>query len=239
MSTAIPQHVLSAFQIDGIAPVPAGPAWDNGARFDRVVVAPATATAAWSAKVRERFSSPAVRVARPVRATDGRVVVGGFKANDHVEGQVAARVDEAIAAALAFDSVMSGVEAPSVEREDPWAEADRQIWNGFSADDGVGVAHLDFLACCLASGTLPPVLTDIVPSVEARPLGYTAALVLVDALLTESVDDRVVSRWAHVPNLAELARRALEFRELSLRASGSESNISSNIARVRGLLVSA
>lgn len=82
-------------------------------------------------------------------------------------------------------------------------------------------------------------LTDIVPSVEARPLGYTAALVLVDALLTESVDDRVVSRWAHVPNLAELARRALEFRELSLRASGSESNISSNIERVRGLLVPA
>lgn len=235
----IPQHVLSAFQVDGIAPTSAGAAWDWGARYDHVVIAPATATSAWSAKVRERFSSPGVLVARPVRATDGRVVVGGFKANEHLAGETAARADEAIAAALAFDGAMGEVEGPSVDRTDIFAEADRVVWGTDSAAAPRGIAHLDFFACCVFSGTLPPALTDIVPSVEPRPLGYTAALTLVDALLTQSVDDRVISRWAHVPHLRNLALRALEYRLATGAALPARANNSSNSERVRDLLLSA
>ncbi|QPK83720.1 hypothetical protein G7Y29_02655 [Corynebacterium qintianiae] len=235
----IPQHVLAAFQLDGIVPVSAGAAWDHGARFDRVVVAPATATSAWSAKVRERFTSTGVRVARPVRATDGRVVVGGFKANDHIMGDVAARADEAIAAALAFDAAMAGVEAPAVERADSWAEADRAVWEGVPAASAAGVAHLDFFACCVFSGSLPPALTDIVPSAEARPLGYTAALVLVDALLTDAVDDRVLSRWAHIPDVNSLALRALEYRQITSGSASEFVNKRSKFDEVRAQLMSA
>ncbi|SDM14680.1 TIGR02569 family protein [Corynebacterium mycetoides] len=238
----IPEHVLAAFQLDGLTPVQVGAPWDHGARFERVVVAPATSTSAWSAKVRERFSSPGLLVARPVRATDGRVVVGGFKANDFMEGAPAARADEAIAAALAFDTAMADVAPPAVERTDVWAEADRAAWDdwtGSPEQSATGVAHLDFLACCVFSGALPPVLTDIVPSVEPRPLGYTAALALVDALLNNAVDDRVVSRWAHIPDLSSLAGRAVDFREALDDTLPAKSNNSANFARVRDLLVSA
>ena len=235
----IPEHVLSAFQVDGIAPTPLGDAWDRGARFDHVVIAPATATAAWSAKVRERFSSPGLLLARPVRATDGRVVVAGFKANEYIEGEPAARADEAIAAALAYDKAMADVQGPSVERTDPWAEADREVWGTAASGPARCVAHLDFFACCIFSGTLPPALTDVVPSVEPRPTGYTAALTLVDALLTQSVDDRVISRWAHIPHLTDLAGKALEYREATLGELPPGSNAYSNIGRVRDLLMSA
>lgn len=232
----IPGHVLSAFQVDGIAPVKLGAAWDFGARYDRVVVSAATATSAWSAKVRERFTSPGVLVARPVRATDGRVVVGGFRASEFIEGDIAARADEAVAAALAFDEAMAGVDAPTVERTDMWAEADRAVWDAAAPTGRVSVAHLDFFACCLFSGTLPPALTDIVPSAEPRPRGYTAALTLVDALLNEAVDERIVSRWAHIPDLGALALKACEFRELTSASSHSESNVHANLGRVRALV---
>ncbi|AWB83561.1 hypothetical protein [Corynebacterium liangguodongii] len=234
----IPRHVLSAFQVDGINPVAAGPAWDNGVRYARVVIAPATATSAWSAKVRERFSSPALSVARPVRATDGRVVVGGFRANDFVEGELAARADESIAAALAFDDAVAGVEPPAGRREDRWAKADRAAFENEQFDGPVGLAHLDFFSCCIFSGSLPPTLTDIVPSAELRPRGYTAALVLVDALLTSSVDERVIARWAHVPHLRELAACALRYREATVALEPGVSNVSSIFSRVRDLLMS-
>lgn len=233
---AIPGHVLSAFQVEGTSPVELGAAWDFGARYDRVVVSAATATSAWSAKVRERFTSPGVLVARPVRATDGRVVVGGFRASEFIQGDTAARADEAVAAALAFDAAMAGVDAPTVERTDVWAEADRAVWDAVPTPGPVSVAHLDFFACCLFSGTLPPALTDIVPSAEPRPRGYTAALTLVDALLKEAVDERIVSRWAHIPDLQALALRACEFRELTGASTRGQSNASANFERVRALL---
>jgi len=233
----IPEHVLAAFQIQGEVAAPAGPAWDYGARLGRFVVAHAGPTAAWSAKVRERLAPQGLRVARPVRATDGRFVVGGYKASDFAEGDVTSRVDEVIAAALAFDDAMTDVAAPGADRTDRWAEADRAAWQGAETEGPVQVAHADFFHTCIFSGMLPPLLTDIVPTAEPRPVGYTAALVLVDGLLTRSVDELVVSRWAHIAGLPALAMRALDYREILDDAEGS--NMRSNIARVRSLLMSA
>lgn len=233
----IPDHVLAAFQLEGDTPAATGPAWGNGARFGRVVVSRAVPTAAWSAKVRERLSVPGLRVSRPVRATDGRFVVGGFAASDFAEGEVSSRVDEVIAAALAFDEALAGVPAPSVDRTDRWAEADRAAWRGAEMPAAARPAHADFFYSCLFSGTLPPLLTDIAPTAEPRPAGYTAALALVDGLLAHAVDERVVARWAHIPDLPELAGRALDYREIL--DAHEVSNMSSEIARVRSLLVSA
>lgn len=228
----IPQHVLAAFQLEG-AGEPTSPAWDNALRYGRVVVAPASATAAWSGKVRERLAGTVdgLRISRPVRSTDGRLVVGGFAASEFAEGAPAARVDEAVAGALLFDAALERTEPPAAPTQpDAWAEADRHVWAPERWGGEHVVAHLDFLASCLFDASMPPTLAGITPSYEWRPRGYTAALVIVDGLLAGAVDPGVVRRWAHIPHLSELAAKALEFRELA--AAGAHSNARANFARV-------
>lgn len=239
MSAVIPGHVLAAFQVEGNGE-PAGVAWDNGLRFGRVVIAPASPAAAWSGKAREKIAAACegFRVARPVRATDGRLVVGGYAANEFADGAPAARVDEAVAAALRFDDAVRGLEPPAQTggTEDAWAETDRAVWAGETWPGERVVAHVDFLQSCLFDQASPPVLTGVSPSVELRPRGYTAAVVIVDGLLAGAVDERVLTRWAHVPNLPELAAKALEFRERGPQATAPQSNVSAIFERVRNLV---
>ena len=224
----IPEHVVAAFQLEGSGS-PLGAPWDFGRKFGNVVVAPASPTAAWSGKTREKLADtiPGLHVARPVRATDGRLVVGGYCANEFAPGAPAARVDEAMAGALLLDEASAHMPV-------------RASWRDFDGDVPVGglvTAHMDFLACCLFAGKDAPVLSTLVPSVEPRPRGYTAAQVMVDGLLVRAVDEGVIGRWAHVPHLLELAERALKYREITGEATIS--NVRSDISRVRELIVSA
>ncbi|WP_257183287.1 hypothetical protein [Corynebacterium cystitidis] len=236
VSALVPEHVLSAFQAESDRPQALGPAWDHGVLIGTTVFAPATSTSVWSAKVRDKISIDGVRVSRPARATDGRFIVGGYKASDFIEGETACRVDETIAAALRFDDAMAVVEAPPAGRDDHWARADAVAWGDADWDGPVQVCHADFLACTIHAGTLPPALTDIVPTGQLRPHGYTAALVLVDALIVRAVDAAVVDRWAHIPDMAQLTECALRYRE-ALAGEGL-SNESSNFERVWTLLMS-
>lgn len=220
----IPGHVLSAFQLDGRAGIPVGPEWDNGVRFGRVVVSEASDTAAWSGKARDHAGEfgAGIAVSRPVRATDGRLVVGGFKASEFVEGRVLARIDEAVSAALRYDEAMAGVDAPTADRGDAFATAERAVWRDYISQPGDVVAHMDFASCLLFSGDTVPTLTDLVPSSSKRPRGFTAALVIVDGLLAQACNVAVLDRWAHVPGLRELAGYALEYRVACARAAGSD-----------------
>lgn len=238
----IPGHVVAAFQLEGSGS-PVGAPWDFGRKFGNIVVAPASATAAWSGKTREKLadSVTGVHVARPVRATDGRLVVGGFCANEFSPGAPAARVDEAMAGALLLDEALAPFTPLSpAARTGMWADAERAAWRDFdvhTAAGGLVTAHMDFLACCLFSDKHAPVLSTLVPSVEPRPRGYTAAQVMVDGLLLRAVDPGVVGRWAHVPDLLALAERALKYREITGEAT--RANIGSSVGRVRELLMSA
>ena len=238
----IPEHVVAAFQLESSGS-PLGAPWDFGRKFGNVVVAPASPTAAWSGKTREKLADaiPGLHVARPVRATDGRLVVGGYCANEFAPGAPAARVDEAMAGALLLDEALTPFAPPSpASRTGMWADAERASWRDFDGDVPVGglvTAHMDFLACCLFAGKDAPVLSTLVPSVEPRPRGYTAAQVMVDGLLVRAVDEGVIGRWAHVPHLLELAERALKYREITGEATIS--NVRSDISRVRELIVSA
>ena len=58
------------------------------------------ARAAWSAKVRETMFVDGVRLARPVRSTDGRYVVSGWRADTFVVGTPEPRHDEVVSAAV-------------------------------------------------------------------------------------------------------------------------------------------
>lgn len=234
---AVPDHVRTAFQVEGRGE-PAPPAWPGGTRFGRVVVVPAAASASWSGHVRERLAGkvPGLRVSRPVRATDGRLAVGGFSATEFATGAPAGRIDEAIAASLRLDEALVGTAPPPAGAADAAAvvEADREVWADRSiAGDGV-VAHLDFLRSLLFHGTLPPTLSRITPSSGIRPRGYTAALTLVDGLLCSAVDDQVLDRWRHVPGFDGLVVTALEARELA--AGDQLSNLRSNFRRVASIV---
>lgn len=239
---SISEHVLHAFQLEGEG-VETSPAWDSGLRFGRVVVSPATETSVWSAKVREQLAgdTDGVRIARPVRATDGRLVVGGFAANEFAPGDTAARIDEAVGASLLIDDALHSHSAqpPTTARDtDVWADADRVVWaDEETPPNGPGgvVANLSMLRYCLFDGMLPPTVTGFVPSVGLRPRGYTAAIVIVDGLLASAVDPGIVRRWAHIPRIDELVRKAYEFRAAG--EASLDSNARANLRRVRELVL--
>ncbi len=109
-----PKHVSDAFGVRGEA-VAAGACWDYGWRFGDVVLSPVvdTAQAAWSAKIRESLAIPGVRVARPLRTTDGRHVLAGWQAREFSPGAPSPRADETIVTALAFDEACAQMPRPN------------------------------------------------------------------------------------------------------------------------------
>lgn len=141
----IPPHVFEAFRVPTThiaAAESLGNEWDGGVRCGTVVISRVSSAsfAAWSAKVRESLHPQGVRLVRPLRSTDGRVVISGYRAHAFVSGQPAQRIDETVAAALRIDDALAGIEIPewmhrdlpaNLSEDDVFALADRAAW----ADD--------------------------------------------------------------------------------------------------------
>ncbi len=134
-----PEHVLSAFGLSGVVPIPLGAAWEGGWRCGEVVMSMVAenARAAWSARVRETLFVDGVRLARPVRSTDGRYVVSGWRADTFVAGQPEPRHDEVVSAAVRLHEATGKLERPRFLTQGPtapWADvdvfiaADRAAW---------------------------------------------------------------------------------------------------------------
>ena len=134
-----PEHVLSAFGLSGVVPIPLGAAWEGGWRCGEVVLSMVAenARAAWSARVRETLFVDGVRLARPVRSTDGRYVVSGWRADTFVAGQPEPRHDEVVSAAVRLHEATGKLERPRFLTQGPtapWADvdvfiaADRAAW---------------------------------------------------------------------------------------------------------------
>lgn len=130
---SVPEHVRSAFGVaDGPAvPVVAGSGtgWLMTTAGAAVVLRPVvdTALANWSARVREELDVTGLRVALPVRSTDGRHVVSGWRADRVVSGRPEARADETIAWSARINAALAGVERPRLAVRPatrPWAETD-------------------------------------------------------------------------------------------------------------------
>ena len=125
-----PDHVLAAFGLSGVRPAPLGSSWEGGWRCGEVVLSLVAdhARAAWSAKVRETLFVDGVRLARPVRSTDGRYVVAGAPEPRH---------DEVVSAAVRLHEATAKLERPRFLTQPPvapWADvdvfiaADRAAW---------------------------------------------------------------------------------------------------------------
>ena len=125
-----PDHVLAAFGVSGLRPVELGLGWEGGWRCGEVVLSMVAdhARAAWAAKVRETLFVDGVRLARPVRSTDGRYVVAGTPEPRH---------DEVVSAAVRLHEATAKLERPRFLTQPPvapWADvdvfiaADRAAW---------------------------------------------------------------------------------------------------------------
>lgn len=130
-----PDHVLAAFGIKSGDPEPIGEGW----RYGEVVLSlvPDHARAAWSAKVRETLFVDGLRLARPVRSTDGRYVVAGWRADTYVAGSPEPRHDEVISAGVRLHEATAGIDRPRFLTQapvPPWTDidvfiaADRAAW---------------------------------------------------------------------------------------------------------------
>lgn len=136
----IPEHVRMAFQVVDGTPVPLPAAWDHGFRIGQLALSEVVDSelAAWSAKIRDSVQPEGVRVARPVRTTDGRYVMSGWRASHFVEGAVAKRVDETVGAALRLADALSELAIPNfavapatrhASANDNFVLADRAAWS--------------------------------------------------------------------------------------------------------------
>jgi uncharacterized protein (TIGR02569 family) len=134
-----PEHILAAFGLSGVRPAPLGASWEGGWRCGEVVLSMAAdnARAAWSARVRETLFVDGVRLARPVRSTDGRYVVSGWRADTFVAGVPEPRHDEVVSAAVRLHEATGKLERPRFLLQAPtmpWADvdvfiaADRAAW---------------------------------------------------------------------------------------------------------------
>lgn len=124
-----PEHVLAAFGLSGVQPGALGDAWGGGWRCGEVVLSTVAdnARAAWSARVRETLFVDGVRLARPVRSTDGRYVVSRWRADTFVAGTPEPRHDEVVSAAVRLHEATGKLERPRFLVQAPgapWMDAD-------------------------------------------------------------------------------------------------------------------
>ncbi|MFW0784186.1 TIGR02569 family protein [Gordonia sp. CPCC 206044] len=134
-----PEHVLNTFGLTSHPPIPMGDSWIGGWRVGEVVLSlvPDHARAAWSAGVRESLYVEGLRIARPFRATDGRYVVSGWRADTYIAGTSEPRHDEVVLVADRLHAATAGLDRPRFLLQSPapphtdvdvFTAADRAAW---------------------------------------------------------------------------------------------------------------
>lgn len=241
MSTA-PDHVLAAFGLAGRDlgdPIEVDWGRGQGLRLGDVVLhrADDPAEASWLAGVLEQLRISTVRVARPIRGSDGRWVVSGWTAQRSVAGRPEPRYSEIVEVAADLHRALADLPEPRFLRgRTGWeARADRIGWGDDDVDsvpelaDGVAaqafrelavdrkpvdlpfqVVHGDLFGNVLFAGTAPPAVVDIAPF--WRPASWAAAVVVVDAVAWGGASLDLVEQWHHLPEWHQMVRRALLFR---------------------------
>lgn len=135
-----PEHVRSTFGLRESVGEALEGSWDGGWRYDDVVLSPVAdnARAAWSAKIREFLDVDGVRMARPVRSSDGRYVVSGWHAESFITGAPEPRYDEVVSVCVRLHAKTVGLERPRFLAQavrppytdvDVFAVADQSAWD--------------------------------------------------------------------------------------------------------------
>ncbi len=177
--------------------------------------------------------SPHFRIARPVRATSGDWLAGGWEAAQVVAGQPdQRRVDDVIRAGAAFHEALAAVPRPALldTRDNPWEYGSKLA---FGDDLPPGrrrpsalldrllayrrpivlpeqIVHGDLLGNVLFADGLPPAVIDW--AAYWRPAAWASAVAVVDAMVWHGVGPAVIGRWAHLPEWGQLLVRAAIYR---------------------------
>lgn len=191
------------------------------------------ARASWVSQTMEALEVPGLRIAKPVRSTDGRWVIGGWRAMRSAPGLLEPRHDEVVSVAIRLHQVTAGFERPKFvsENSDVFAVADRAAWgedepelvpelggrlftilagSRRETNSRPQLVHGDLFGTVRFAADAPPAVTDFVP--YWRPAPWAAAVVVVDALAWGDADAEILRRWAHLPEWSAMLLRALLFR---------------------------
>lgn len=233
-SSPPPEHVRAAFGVRNAEPEPLpdrGPVW----RCGELVLEPvaATAGAAWVAQTLDTLQVDGVRLARPLRSSDGRWVVAGWVANRYLAGRPEPRHDEVLAVSQRLHAATARLTRPRFldVRTDIYAVADAAAWGeaqpeldperGGKEFDELAAArrrvglrpqlvHGDLLGNVLFAGAAPPAVVGLAP--YWRPVEWAAGVVVVDALAWGGADPGLLQRWSSLPEWPQAVLRALLFR---------------------------
>jgi uncharacterized protein (TIGR02569 family) len=235
LAALIPLSVLDAFGVTGAVDLlPGGEG--QSVRVGSVVLKPAEAgdETTWVAELLTRLDEAGFRLARPVRARDGRWVVAGWCASRLVPGETgpAGRWPPLLAAARAFHAELQPTTRPAflARRTHRWALADRVAWGESTFEPLPAVrplmdrltavlrpvsadcqlVHGDLSGNVLFAGGLAPAIIDFSP--YWRPAAYADAIIAVDGLLWYGADRGLLTLAGTTPEFPQLLVRALIFR---------------------------
>lgn len=197
-----PRWICAAFDVGEVRPLPGG----QGATFTNgeVVLKPVLdeREAEWLAAVLDALPRlDDLRVMRPVGAVDGRWVVGGWAAHEHLEGsERGGDWRAALDVSHRFHALVASVSwSPVLDRNHAWAIGDALAWGEcqlsvpahFAAferlrsqqepvDETSQLVHGDLCNNILFHDDLPPAVIDISPF--WRPKRYADAITVIDSI---------------------------------------------------------
>ena len=243
---ALPPHVRTAFGVAEVVPRPVLWAGRRAWHCGEVLIRPVAdnAVAAWSAGVLDGLRVEGLRLAHPVRSSDGRWVVAGWAACRFVPGTLEPRYDAIVEASLRLHAATAGLPRPRVldGRDDLATRAAAAAWGerGLTLDPRAGgvtfdelagrrrpvtltsqVVHAELFGAVLFDAAGVPALIDLVPA--WRPPEWSAAVIVVDAVAWGGADEGLFDRWAHLPEWPQMLLRAVLHR-LALHARHPEAS---------------
>ncbi len=244
---ALPPHVRTAFGVAEVVPRPVLWAGRRAWHCGDVLIRPVAdnALAAWSAGVLDGLHVERLRLARPVRSSDGRWVVAGWAACRFVPGRLRPRYDEMVEASLRLHAATAGLSRPRLldDRDDLAVRAAAAAWGeramrldpragGVTFDElaarrrpvtGVAqVVHAELFGAVLFDDAGVPALIDLVPA--WRPKEWSAAVIVVDAVAWGGADEALIDRWAHLDAWPQMLLRAVLHR-LALHAQHPDATL--------------
>lgn len=232
------EHVLAAFGVAATEPELLAGGQGATWRCGDTVLKPAasSAEAAWIANTFEQLRVDGIRLARPIRSSDGRWVVGGWTAQHFVAGRPDDRYADILQAADLLHAAIADIPEPNFlrRRDDLYSWADRLAWGEVEDVDGriaeghaaqlyarlaagrvavsatPQVVHGDMFGNVLFAATAPPAIVDFTP--YWRPASWAAAVIVVDAISWGGATTELVQACADLEDWPEMLRRALLFR---------------------------
>jgi uncharacterized protein (TIGR02569 family) len=230
-----PDELLAAFAVDhrDLAPLRGGQgkAWGTAALVFKPLDMSIEALE-WQEGVLGGIQQDGFRVARPVRAADGRLAVAGWSVWQRAGGEHRPRRWAQICAAgERFHRATAGIPVPGwhLRCRDSSARADRAAWEDGAVDEFTclppvarlaghlrpvhgprQLIHGDLSGNVLFHPHLPPAIIDLSP--YWRPPSFASAVVAVDALVWEGASRGVLSVLDGHPDPAQHLLRAAIFR---------------------------